>query len=265
MGIALEIRRMRHRMGLTRRWWTRPHEAYQPLFVIATCRSGSNLLLSHLRQQPGVKMRGELLYPGVPDGIPREKVPPAKAIRHIRYSLHAERGPIRGCKLMLYQLAHCRLDMESLQRAFPTAKFVVLYRQDIGSQFVSQKLAETTQQFLLYPGQEAKVTRITVCPRELLAYAEHMRASYREVLAHPFLRGRSVLLSYEELVDDPKYWLQAEIGQLLGIAAKDSQATIRKQNSLPLAETVANYAQVAEVLANCRQSHSWPPLERQAA
>src|SRR5262245_40890848 len=107
--LQLQWRRFKHRYRLLKKWWLKPHVTYQPLFVIATCRSGSNLLLSYLSQQPGVHMQGELLCHLVPNGPSRERISPTAAIRHIRRCFQAEKKPIRGCKLMLYQLENCQL------------------------------------------------------------------------------------------------------------------------------------------------------------
>ncbi len=253
------IQKLRHKIGLHKRWWLRAHTPYQPLFVVATCRSGSNLLLSYLGKQPGVCMRSELLYPGTPFGVWRYKTPPEAAIRHLKYSFQAEKSPIRGCKLMLYQLANCQLTINDVRDAFPTAKFIVLYRQNLAEQFVSHKIADATRQYTLLPGQEAKRTSIVVDPKEILAYCDEVQAGYHDLLSNTWLRRQSVLLSYEELVDRPGYWIRHQICPMLGIEAVAPSTQHRKQNP-GLSTTVANYAKVKRVLSDCRQWHEWPEV-----
>ena len=261
----LEWQRLRHRWKLTRRWWFKAHTAYQPFFVIATCRSGSNLLLSYLCQDPNISALSEVLCPQLAIGPSRYMVSSQRAIRHIRHSFQAEKAPIRGAKLMLHQLANCRLTMSKLDAAFPEAKYIVLYRQSLAEQFVSQNAARTTKQFLILPGQERKETQVTIDPGELRSYCDHMRASYREAINHPWLAGRAVLLSYEELTADPEYWLSEQICPLLGTQPLPPKTYLQKQSTKPLAQQITNYQQVAALLHSplCRQHHAWP-WERQA-
>jgi LPS sulfotransferase NodH len=258
--IRFERLRLKHRWRLLKKWWFRRHKPYQPLFVIATCRSGSNLLLSYLGQQPGVAMLGEVLCALVPIGPRRPCIPPAGAVRHIRHCLQAERSPIRGCKLMLYQLANCQLTLNDINSAFPNAKYIIIYRQSLAEQFLSQKAAETTEQFVLRPGEKPRKAKLTINPDELRGYCDHTRNAYRDVLDHDWLRERSVLLSYEELTADSAYWLNQQICPLLNVPPVMPKERFVKQNTLPLAERVTNYREVASLLHSplCRQYHTWP-------
>lgn len=258
--LGLEWRRLKTQLNLLRKWWLRPHTPYQPLFVIATCRSGSNLLLSHLAQQPGVAMLSEVLSSVLPIGPRRDCLPPAKALSHIRYCLQGEKTPVRGCKLMLYQLANCELSLDDLHHAFPEAKYVILYRQSLAEQFVSQQLALTTKQYLLRPGEEVKRAEFAIVPSELRAYCDITRRGYCEVLKHSWLANRAVLLSYEEFTADAEYWLERHICPLLNVPFVPPQTRLCKQNTRPLAQQVANYKEVATLLHSplCRQFHHWP-------
>jgi LPS sulfotransferase NodH len=266
---SLEWRRLKHQYSLLKKWWLRPHTAYQPVFVVATCRSGSNLLVSYLNQLQNVAMHGEVLCPLVPTGPRQHRIPAAKALRHIRYSLQARPASIRGCKLMLYQLADCSLTLDVLDSAFPGSKYVVLYRQSLADQFVSQKLALATRQWVLMTGQERKQATVTIDAVELRNYCDATRRAYRDVIATPWLRERAVLLSYEDLTADPAAQLAERICPFLGVRAVAPQSTLRKQNTLPVAERVANYDEVEALLASplCRQHYVWPwqPQEQRRA
>src|SRR5436190_20041118 len=72
--LSLEWRRLKNRLRLLRKWWLRPHRPFQPLLVIATWRSGSNLLLSYLNQQPGVSVLSEVLCSRLPIGLGRDRI-----------------------------------------------------------------------------------------------------------------------------------------------------------------------------------------------
>src|SRR6476660_1797023 len=145
--------RFKSRLRLLQKWWLWPHATFQPLFVIATWRSGSNLLLSYLQQQPKLAMLSEVLCSRLPIGPSRDRLSPKKAIQHIRFNLQGERAVIRGCKFMLHHLSSCDLALDDLNREFPSAKYIILYRQALAEQFVSHRVAEATDQYLLREGE----------------------------------------------------------------------------------------------------------------
>ena len=256
----LEWQRLKWHLRRLRKWYLRPHRPYQPLFIIATPRSGSTLLLSYLNQQPDVAMNGELLNAGLPIGPRRDCLPPAKAIRHIRFCLQEKKAPIRGCKLFFDHLANCRLHMDQLNEAFPQARYIILYRESLAEQFISLQLAIATSQWVLHPNQDRRQAELVVKPSELRAYCDEVRREYRELLDCQWLAGRSVLLSYEELTADPGWWFRDQICPLLNVPFVAPQARLCKQNNRPLARQVSNYREVAELLHGplCRQHHHWP-------
>jgi LPS sulfotransferase NodH len=258
---GLEARRLRHQFKLHARWWLRQHTAYQPLFVLATYRSGSNLLIDYLNQLPGVWCYGEALAPQLAIGPRRADLPPAAALGHLRRSLQAVKSPVRGCKLMLEQLADCKLSAGEIAAAFPGAKFIVLYRESLAEQYLSGRSAHATKQWLVPRGQVARRARVTVDPAELTRFCEWMRRSYSAVVSDPVVARHGTLLSYEELTSDPQRCLTERIGPLLGILSIEPQTRLTKQNPQSLAERVENYAEVAELLTSpaCRQRHAWLP------
>src|SRR5262245_3517079 len=117
-NVKLEIRRFEHQVRLLRHWWLYAHRPYTPLFVLASFRSGSNLLIDYLCQLPNVGCRGEVLCRTIPIGPRRSCLPPRTALQHIKYSLQGLKTPVRSCKLMLEQLANCRLTADVITPRF---------------------------------------------------------------------------------------------------------------------------------------------------
>ena len=266
-GQEVQLRRNRFKthLRLWKKWWLRPHAPFQPLFVIATWRSGSELLLSYLNQQPSVAVLGEVFCSWLDYGPSNECLPRAKAIRHIRYCLNGMMTtPIRGCKLILQHLTNCHLTLDHLNREFPAAKYIVLYRQSLPQQFVSHEIAQVTQQFLVHRGQTPRQAEIHVDAGKLKEYCDETRRRYQDVLACPWLQDKAVLLSYEELVADPTYWLKQQICPLLDLPFAAVQSKLVKQGTRPFAEQVTNYQNVKALLDSplCRQQLSWPSLGR---
>jgi LPS sulfotransferase NodH len=257
---GLEWARFKTRMRLQQKWWLSPHTPFQPLLVIATWRSGSNLLLSYLMQQPGVSMLSEVLCPRLPIGPSRDHLPPEKAIQHIRFFLQGERTPIRGCKLMLPQLSNCGLSLADLNHAFPTAKYIILYREALAEQFVSHHVAEATDQYLLRDGETPREVKIHVDPRALRAYCDDIRRRYRDVVECRWLENKAVLLSYEQLVANPAGSVKQHICPLINVEFGGAQTRLVKQSTRPLAERIVNYREVAALVNSplCRQQHSFP-------
>lgn len=260
--LNLAQRRAELQIRLLGHWWLRPHRPYTPLFLVASFRSGSNLLMDYINQLPGVECRGEVLCPSIPIGPRRACLRPAAAVRHIQYSLQGLKTPVRACKLMLDQLANCRLSIRDIDAAFPGARYVILYRQSLAEQFVSFKTALVTRQWILRAGQPPKHAKVTVDPAELRAYCDKTQSAYRELLCQTWLEQRAVLFSYEELISQPAYRLGKQICPLLGVCSLQPATRLCKQGIQPLDQRVENYREVAALLESplCRQYYTFQEL-----
>jgi len=256
--VGLQWARLKRHWRLLQKWWLLPHRPFQPVFVVASYRSGSNLLLSYLNQQPNVVVLSEVLSSRLDIGPSRDQISPAKALGHIRFCLQGERTAIRGCKLMLQQLRTCNLTLDDLNREFPTAKYIVLYRESLAEQYTSHIAAEATGEYLVRRGQLPQQAQVKVDPQELRTYCDQTRRQYCDALNSGWLADRAVLLSYEELVADPKHWMRDHICPLLSVPFARLETKLVKQNRRLLREQVVNYSEVASLLESplCRQQHS---------
>jgi LPS sulfotransferase NodH len=260
----LTVAKLRNQLKLLRHWWLRPHTPYLTLFVLATHRSGSNLLVDYLNRAGGISCHSEVLCPTLAFGPLSRRTSPEAALAHIRRSLQTFSKPIRGCKIMLDQLERCGLAVDDLSEAFADARFVVLYRQSLAEQFVSLKSAALTNQWVLLPGQESRSVQIRIDRGELRAYCEQIKSYYTTLLRAPGLAEKAVLLSYEELIAEPEYWLGERICPLAGASPTSIQTEMRKQNTRSLADQIENYREVEALLLSphCRQSYAWPGERR---
>lgn len=266
LRLPLALRRGRHRLNVLRRWWLSRHEPFTPLFVLATYRSGSNLLVDYLNSLPSVRCYAEVLSPKLAIGPPRGDLTPKQALQHLRYSLQSLKTPVRGSKLMLDQLAGCRLTAAELQDAFPAAKYIVLYRQSLAEQLLSIRSAQATKQWILHQGQAARPARVRIEPLELRWYCDEVRRLYAPIVGCPQVAERGVLLSYEELVADPQSIFAERICPLLNVPYCEPRTSLMRQNPQPIAERVENYAEIAALLHSpqCRQSYSWAATQNGA-
>jgi LPS sulfotransferase NodH len=257
--LMLRCRQLWHQANLRAQRWLQPKTAYRPLFVLATQRSGSNLLIDYLNRLSGVQCLAEILCRTLPEGLPRWQASTRSALAHIRVSLDTLKGSVRGCKLMLNQLDECKLDLKRLDALFPDARYIILYRESLAEQFLSLESAKVTNQWKLTAEQDAKLVHIRVDPKKLQSFCHRTLEMYRRVLDNDWLRHRSVLLSYEQLVSDPENCVRGVICPHLEVDAAPLTTSLRKQNTRSAAERVVNYEQVADLLgsARCRQSLDW--------
>ncbi len=255
--VVLKWRRALHQFHLLTSWWLRSHAPYQPLFVIASARSGSTLLMDYISRVPGLQSYCEVLCNLVPEGPRKSRLPAEQALLHIRRSLQALRAPIRGCKLLIHQFENCGLTLDALDATFPSAKYIVLYRESLAEQFVSFETATATKQWILFDEKESKHAQITVDPNKMSEFCQKTRQTYDHLLAHPAIRNRGVVLSYEQLVIDPTSCLQNLICPLLAAPPVKPKTVLIKQNSEPLAQRIANYGDVADLIhsALCRLAY----------
>src|SRR4029079_10114285 len=180
--ILLRCQQSWHQLGMQIECWRRPNTSFRPVFVLATARSGSNLLVDYLSRLPGVECRSEVLCTHRPFGISPRQQNPRAALTHIARSLSSLRAPVRGCKLMLSQLVNCRLALESIDAAFPEARYIILYRRSLAEQFLSRESAVLTGHWLLFDGQQRLETVVHVDPDELRRFAEEIRRRYAAIL-----------------------------------------------------------------------------------
>jgi LPS sulfotransferase NodH len=254
----LKCRQRAHQARLAAAWYAKSATPYRPFFVVATHRSGSTLLLDYLDQLPTVQCASEVLCDVLPFGLSKRQSRPDIALRHIRRSLHVLTGQVRGCKLMLDQMQRCGLTVSLLTEAFPEARYIVLYRRSLIEQFVSLETARATDQWHLAPGEQARHARVWIDPSKLKDYCRQIRASYHALLTSEDLEGRSVVLSYEELIAQPEETLRQQICPFLEAPYPTPTARLRKQGSRPLEDRVLNYRQIAGLWADpqCWQQYA---------
>src|SRR4051812_20298200 len=161
----LECRRQWHQVRLLHHWLAKPHLPYRAVFVVTSPRSGSNLLIEYLQNLPGMQSLSEVLNWGMTIG-PSKCLHFERALRHIQLSMQTLKTPLRGCKLFLRELENYRLTIDDLEKAFSSAFYIVLYRENLAEQYVSQKAAERTRQWILRPGQTRKQITISIDPTQ---------------------------------------------------------------------------------------------------
>jgi LPS sulfotransferase NodH len=179
---------------------------------------------------------------------PKKLLHAQQIIRHLQRSLQTLHTTHRTCKIFLNELKHYRLTIDDLEQAFPTARYVVLYRENLAEQYISRQVAKLTGQWSLLPGQPRKNAAISVDPAGLMQYCQKVQSDYAAIAEHPAIARRGAMLSYEELVANSARCLREVVCPLLGASYSEPKTSYRKQNVGPLAERVTNYSEIATLL-----------------
>src|SRR5688572_11711882 len=91
MRFKLVRKRALHRFTIWRKSTFRRKPLGQPVFIVATRRSGSNLFESFLNSVPGVSFAGEMLNPDMYYGIRKNFIAKRTVLRHIEHSVRARK------------------------------------------------------------------------------------------------------------------------------------------------------------------------------
>jgi hypothetical protein len=232
-------------------------DADRVCFVVGTGRTGTHLLVDYLASLPGVAMRREILNGnsgvGLPSGASRQA-----ALRHVRRSIVTLDGELQGAKLLLTQLEDRGIGLADIRSLFHDARFLVQYRSDLAAAYVSRRVAAVTRDFQGVRPTDDSVT-VHVDEGELLDYCVWMRGVYARALAPAWMRECALPVEYEELAGDAQRVFDERIVPFLEITGGAVASARRKQMTRPLSEVVANYADVAAVMASpaCVLSIDW--------
>ena len=217
-------------------------EEKAPVFIITTRRSGSNLLLSYLNSVPNVSFLSEILNAGMYYGLRGRFISPQAALRHVIQSINHCRHRICGAKLLKVHLETHRLNLETLKKVFPNAKFIILYRKSLFDQFVSLKIAEKTNVWLWrddHPVPPPPPVRINAA--EFKVWSEGTRAFYENLTQKAWLRHCSVVIDYESLFANSQKVFDRTLFPFLGVPSSKVSSSLKKQNEKPLREVIENF------------------------
>ena len=236
-------KRALHRLRIFLKYsWDRVHK--EPVFIITVRRTGSNLLLEYLNSIPGVSFAPEVLNKSMFYGLRARHVSKAAALRHIRHSINDCAHRICGGKLVKVHLDAHRITLEDLKKSFPQARFIILYRESLLEQFVSLKIAETTNRWQSTDTLTLHAP-IHVDKGELEEYCKKMKAFYEEILEKTWLENCSLVLGYEELAANVQKTFDEKIFPFLGLPVSRVNCRLKKQNTRRLSETIDNYNEIS--------------------
>ena len=235
-------KRAMYRFKIFFRYYLKRQEK-DPVFIITTRRTGSNLLLGYLNSIPRVSFAPEILNKSMSYGIRSKFISKKAVLRHIRHSINASKEKTCGTKFVKLHLESHKITLENLKEYFPNARFIILYRRSLMDQFVSLRIAETTNTWH-WTSQFCPPSSLRVQIPELLEFCKKIKIFYRDIFRRAWLKECSIALSYEELVQSPQETFERVVFPFLKLPPVPVASSTKKQNTKQLREIIQNYADI---------------------
>ena len=237
----LPRKRSWHRMKISLRYRLQ-RSPKEPVFILSTRRTGSNLLLDLLNSMPEASFAGEILNHRMAYGLRKNHVSKSAVLRHVRHSINACPKKICGAKLIKTHLENHRLSPEDLLEIYPHARFIILYRRSLIEQFVSLKIAQRTD-IWQWRKDFIPPKNISISIAELAGYCLDIKTFYGKLLEE--CPPQSLLLEYERLAENPQEVFEDRVFSFLGVPSSTVKTSHVKQNTRPLHEIIRNYDEIA--------------------
>ena len=224
-----------------------------PVFIIASARSGSYLLLSYLESHPEIYSLGEIINPDIVRGIRDRNISKREVLFHIKASLNSSKKRIGIAKLLSYQMKSHNLDIDEIRNEFPNAQFIVLYRKSLIEQYISYELSKASGIWKIDKKKSSKKwkendNKINVTPTELESFCSEIKEFYNNIFNKKWVQDEALLLSYEELVQIPKDFLSKKLFSFLGLPEVEIETEMKKMNEKNIEDIVENYTSIKNIL-----------------
>ncbi len=240
-------KRFLYRMKMRLKYYLN-RQSKDPVFIVATRRSGSNLLLDYLKSIPNTSFKAEILNSRMSYGIRRRFISKRTVLRHIAHSINYSEHRIFGTKLISSQMQTHGIVLQDLKNLFPSVRFIILYRQSLLDQFISLKIAEKTNVWQWIDNGFLLPDSIDIDLHELNCFCGEVKTFYEGILASSWLRERSLIISYEELVSDPHGLFNRSVFPFLDVSASRIWSVTKKQNNKRPFEIVNQYEKLKKLI-----------------
>lgn len=220
-------------------------EVEKLFFVIATGRSGSNMLIELLNSIDDVQMRMEL---NTPDN---EQVDSDTGIKRVSSFLMSPKYipkdkldyTITGCKFLDTHLWMCNLDEEALSQFQCDVKVIHLYRKNILDQFLSLKLARKNNKWISTDKSDGtyKDYNIEVDIEEFKLFEKRTKSKYSQYVDK---FPSAYIVDYESLASDPQRVFDGGLFDYLGVPSQIIEFRTSKQNKKTKEYIISNIKDV---------------------
>ena len=225
----------------------------KPVFVIAAPRTGSYLLLDYLSSHPEIDSLGEVINPDIVRGIRTAFISKKEVLFHIKTSLNTSKQKNGAVKLISDQMQAHKLSVDDIKNNFPNARFIILYRQSLLRQYISNEISKKSGIWKLDKEKikqrwDKNSITFEIDPTELEQFCKSIRQFYLDILEKDWIKKDALLLSYEELIGSSRDELAKKLFSFLNLPAVEIKTDLKKMNERTVKEIVTNYDQIKKSL-----------------
>lgn len=220
------------------------------VFITGSGRSGSQLLLTYLNNLPGFSLcQNEPLHPRQLDLHGLKFRSGRQALAWLDCLMHDLPHEMTGAKLLNWHFELHGLNLAMIQKAFPGAKFINIYRRNVFEQFVSFKTAKASNVWHRTEGQTRFNLPAFYFDRSEFAVYEGSVRYFHEMLHTQLKEGENLLsAAYEDLNEDPAQLFSQKIGPFLGLPSVPELKThLVKSIESSYADFIVNYDEVRDL------------------
>lgn len=226
-------------------------ENLKPVIVLSCPRTGSTLLSSYLGSLEKIEIQGEILNPNIyPFFEFLAKTPFSRQIALLKLKLSAAKNSskIQSYKLTFGHLNRLKLSLEDLQKTFPSARFIAIYRHSLLDSYISLIRAKKRQEwFTTKSNSNFNENKFLVKKNEFLEFCHKTKTNYKTCNLVD-LTDRILILEYQELCDAPQAIFKEKICPFLGVKYKPVQTSLKKQITCSAMDLIANSDEIREIL-----------------
>jgi hypothetical protein len=151
-------------------------------------------------------------------------------------------GDIVAAKLMIHHLKWRKLTPLELVARYPNARFIVLYRQNLVRQYVSQQLLVLTGQERLRESTKKSENRLEINPAALRSFCSRTKHKYTEFLNSAAIGSeRLSVFSYEELAENAQGVFDSKVFPLLQQPSTTIHSSMLRQHTEKMSDLVINF------------------------
>lgn len=221
--------------------------------LLGNVRSGSYFLQHLLNSHPNLEMHGELFNPILE---PRRCKKPEESdesylIRAL--STQDKEISVTGFKLVYPQYAHAASLFDSLTKN-ASWRFIHLIRNNLLELYISRRLANITNQWILFSEQDrASFRSLHIDYNDMVNLFKHCESSDRD-FAKRLPVNRTFTVIYEDLCED-LLTTSKNICNFLEVEIINLSSTTIRQGNASLESVIQNYQEIREKLQDTKWAH----------
>jgi LPS sulfotransferase NodH len=219
-----------------------------PVFIVGSPRSGTSLLADYLKNLPEISLAGEVLNGNFLYGIRAKYATRDETLKHIRYSIFNKHRKTVVVKLFFFYFRLYKFEIDEINKMFPNAIYIIIYRSSIADQYVSWETAKKTNIYNVQYKLDFNKRKITIDKNDFIAFIKNEKNDYNNLINKDWIQKKSIIISYEELSQNPQSVFNKKIFPFLDIPNKSIKTKLRKLNPESLKNRVDNYESVKNLI-----------------